>query len=263
MTSFYSIIQLTADPVADERINLGLIAVEDDKGSLRFTTDVSRAAAFLGAEFRVPDIQRLIDSLRDDLDPMLSSGNPVDLIRYLADRWQRTVRITAPRASLLSMDQLLATVAPRALPTSLPSEPRKRARDRRTAVLIARSTLKNALLQAPQAVKVQNNVTVQGHRQNHRLELGLANGAVRRGITGFSFEGGISPDRERELGALKWLVDDIKTLNQSFPISVVVLSADDESGAASGDLSVLRSLGADVVLEPDLDQWADRVIAAV
>jgi hypothetical protein len=37
MTSFYSIIQLIVDPVADERINLGFIAIEEDQASLWFT----------------------------------------------------------------------------------------------------------------------------------------------------------------------------------------------------------------------------------
>jgi hypothetical protein len=61
---------------------------------------------------------------------------------------------------------------------------------------------------------------------------------------------------------LKWMVDDVKTLDQSFPISVVVLSPE-ASGQASNDLSVLASLGAELVQESELDQWAVQVVEAI
>jgi hypothetical protein len=261
MTSYYSIIQLTSDPVADERINLGLIAIEGSETSLWFTKDAARPASFLGRQFGQDDIERLINDVREDLDATLIGEDLVDLVRGLADRWRRTVRITTPRASMLNLDELVSTVAPRAFPQWTRPESRKRARDRRTAIAIARRTLNAVLSQAPRAVRVQSNVTVHGQRQNHTLELGLANGAIRRGVSGLSFEG-FSPDRERELDALKWMVDDVKTLDQSFPISVVVLSPE-ASGEAGNDLSVLASLGAELVQESELDQWAVQVVEAI
>ena len=122
--------------------------------------DAARPASFLGRQFREDDIQRLINDVREDIDATLTSQDPVDVIRGLADRWQRMVRITIPRASMLGLDELVSTVAPRAIPDWTPPRPRTRARDRRTAIAIAWQSLDEVLRQAPKAVRVQRNVTV-------------------------------------------------------------------------------------------------------
>jgi hypothetical protein len=263
MTSFYSIIQITGDPVADERINLGLIAFGEQERSLRFTEDINRAATFLGSHFNARHVGGLIDSIREDLDSVLNDDDPLQQIRDLAAQWQRTVRITAPRASLLSMEELMSTLAPRALPTGWGAEPRQRARDRRAAVKLARNKLKSALGHAHSPLKVKNNVPVQGAHQIHRLDLGLANGVVRLGVTGLSFEGDFSPDRMREMGSLKWIVDDVRTQDKSFRICVIVLSPEQSDSTIDEDLAVLRSLGAELILEPEVDQWATAAVAAM
>jgi hypothetical protein len=88
--------------------------------------DAARPASFLGRQFREDDIQRLINDVREDIDATLTSQDPVDVIRGLADRWQRMVRITIPRASMLGLDELVSTVAPRAIPDWTPPRPRTR-----------------------------------------------------------------------------------------------------------------------------------------
>lgn len=263
MTSYYSLLQIAPDPLADERINLGFVALSDTDGRLEFAADASRAAMFLGGGTTASDVTRLVEAVRADIEPLLTTGYAVDDVRHLSERWHQTVRITTPRASTLALDDLVASIGPRVLP-QVPSAPAKqsRARDRRAAVALAHRTLIKALDGAPKKLKLSRRVTVAGRHQPHRFDLGLENGVVRLGVNGLSFEGRSTPDREHELGALNWLVDDVKAANADFPISVIVLSPG-LSRSANEKLDVLRDLGAEVVREPDVGSWAGRVVQQV
>lgn len=262
MTSYYSILQVAPDPLADERVNLGLVAFAEGAGQLKFSSDPARAAFLVGSGATASDIEQLIEGIRADIEPLLETSDSVQQMRDLSEKWQQSVRLTSPRASTLGLDELLASIAPRALPDAVRAVPARRARDRRAAVALAHRTLAKALSQAPKSLKLSRRVLVPGARQPHKFDLGLANGSVRLGVSGLSFEGPTSPDRERELGALNWLVDDVKAHNAAFPISVVVLTS--RRGAVAKDkLDVLRELGAEVVREADVEDWSRRIVQEV
>lgn len=259
MTSYYSIVQVTGDQIADERINIGLVAVGSDEApSITFEEDSRRAAQFLG--IRPVEVEQLVESLRSDLESALGRESALDVLQSLAATWRHNVQFTSPRASLLGVADLVAAVSPRALRLSTGHLAHARSRDRRSAVVLARKTLRAALSSVSAHVEVVNSVVVQGKRQEHRLDLGLANGSVRRGIAGFSLEGGFTLDRQRELGSLKWTVDDIKSLDRQFPISIVVLPGAAEEEPR--DLDVLRELGAELVPEYQVNTWATQIAAA-
>ena len=261
MTSYYSLLQAALDPVADERINLGLLAMSDGEFRIQFTRDLSRASVLLGDGVSRDDVERMLDSIREDIEPVLASADAVQVVRDLADSWQHSVRITTPRASTLELDALMASIVERALHSGAAAARTTRVRDRRAAVSLARTELEVAVKSGPKALKVARRVRVQGARQGHSFPVGLANSQVRLGVCGLSFEGGLNPAREQQLGALKWLVDDVKSHYSEFPISVVVLDRA-SAGDAQDSLDVLEDLGAEIVTESEIVAWASRAVLA-
>lgn len=261
MTSYYSLVQLTADPVADERINLALILIGDEGGtpSMEFVHgDLVRAAQFLGPHTSAGDVEDLIAGVQEDLDPLLGDPRAVDHLRELASRRERSVQITTPRASILSLSALGERLSARALPARPAIS---RARDRRSAIALARRGLVRAVQQSTAHAGVKSNVAVPGQRQSHHVDLGLMNGRVRHGVTGLSLEGAQGVGRLREIDALKWLVDDVKAQDETFPMSIILLAQG--ADRAAPDLVVLRELGAEFVEETALDSWATRAVDAL
>lgn len=261
MTSYYSLVQFTADPLADERVNLGLILLGDDDGIPAVHLahgDLVRAAQLMGPDINAGDLEDLLTGVQEDLDPLSGDVDAVDLLRSLATRRERSLTITAPRASTLSLGELHERVAARALPVR-PTV--SRARDRRSAVALARRGLVRAVQLSNVHVAVKSNVAVQGQRQPHHVELGLVNGSVRHGVSGLSLEGPQGVARAREIDALKWLVDDVKAQDEAFPMSIVLLTQ--EAEPMSQELTVLRGLGAEFVQESALDDWAIRAVSGL
>jgi hypothetical protein len=154
VTSYYSIIQVTADPLADERINLGVVVLGDGPSDVRFTSDVVRTARFLGNGATALDVHQLISGVQKDLELILNHEESLRKMREVSERWQQTVRITPPRASTLDIDELARRVGSRALPAHAHGP---RARDRRAAIALAGQKLRVAVKQLKASVQVKRH----------------------------------------------------------------------------------------------------------
>lgn len=261
MTAFYSLVQVVPDPLADERVNVGVVTVGSGASRNEFLSDVGRASRFLSSYYEAGALHKLVEELRDDLESELAHApDPVELLRGLSKSWDRDVRLTEPRVSALDVDALVQFVAERAL---MNEDRRPRARDGRSAASIGRREVQRAIQERQADLSVKSSVEVDGLRQSHHLEFGILNGQLRMAVTGLSFEGAWSLARTRSVDALKWLVDDLREVDTAPSVAVVVIPPDPGSlntERHDSAIGILAELGAEVVTEHAVSGWADRAI---
>jgi len=99
--SYYTIIQVVPDPLTDERINVGVIAFDDD-GHIehRVLNNWNRVKAFAGAA----NVNPVTTSVHGIFDEALTP----DVIRSMTTEWRHSVQLTTPRGSLANVKSLAA-----------------------------------------------------------------------------------------------------------------------------------------------------------
>ncbi|MDF5731018.1 MAG: DUF3037 domain-containing protein [Rhizonema sp. PD38] len=112
MINRYSIIQYVPDPIADERINIGVVVFNEDAVQTRFLTNWERVRLF-GME-DIYFLKDFADRLhKAALDNLMFSGDEHSKIpnherlRAIAQGWMNSIQFTEPRGSLDTLDSLL------------------------------------------------------------------------------------------------------------------------------------------------------------
>ena len=116
MASKYSIVQYVPNPIADERINIGVVAFDQDKVGVRFLHNWERVEHFgmENIDFLKDFAQRMQEAAslgllfpgdRDDDTPKH------ERLKKVARGWMNSVQFTEPRGSLESVDSLLEDIA--------------------------------------------------------------------------------------------------------------------------------------------------------
>jgi len=145
--------------------------------------------------------------------------------------------------------------------------PKKRAfRDRRAAAGLAARQLEAALRfkvgkQARELVK--RNLPIDGQLDTHKFDVGVVNGATYVVAQGLSFEVPESDDLDKEVEATAWAVDDVRHGRPGVPIAIVTLRSSAESRAFGRAERIFSGLGASVILEDMIPDWASTVAARV
>jgi DUF3037 family protein len=260
----YSIIQYVPDPITDERINIGVLVL-DDQGdvSARFLKQWRRVESFGGADTRfLRDFAREVAALAGAQQRLIKSGGiSKEVLEQAAGKWLNTIQLTPLRASTLDADSLLDEIAQRFLRERVTQ---RRVRDRRAAASIAASHLTTALGElgalSPEHY-VHRNYAIQGGHEQHSLDVALANGSARLGVLGLSFESGIASQLRREIAATAWTVDDVRSAAPDLPVTVVALPPR-SGGSKTFDHAVelFESLEARVVREDEVSEWAPEAV---
>src|SRR5512139_5539 len=119
MTTF-TVVQYVPDPIADERINVGLIAANREHVAAKFVDNWERIERFGGED---PGFLRdFAAALRPSLTPELffPTQEPAwkldeDRIAALAGSWVRSIQFTDPRPTVLSPSEFVVRMAHRFL----------------------------------------------------------------------------------------------------------------------------------------------------
>jgi hypothetical protein len=262
MSPRFSIVQYVPDPVTDERINIGVVVVdESDRVQGRFLRDWRRVREFGGTDVKfLQAFAREIEDLASSQPHLLI--DPLALTRDVLDaapeRWHNALQLTPFRASTLDADALLEQIGGRFLKERVP---RARGRDRRAAASIAANQLMEAVrgegARRPERY-VQRNVEIEGKHDDHHLDVALANGTVRLGALGLSFESRTPNDLQREIRATAWTLDDVAGASD-IPLAVVVLPPKSRSKNYEHATDLFTDLGAEVVPEDEVADWARDV----
>lgn len=121
MSSYYSVIQYSPDPLAGERINIGVLAFSDNEIKVRFSTNWGRIKAFgkpEDMEHLKEFAARMQDAVKNGL--MFPGDKPNKTPRHerlakLSRGWINSIQFTEPCGSLDTVEGLLTEVAQRCL----------------------------------------------------------------------------------------------------------------------------------------------------
>jgi hypothetical protein len=261
--SFYSVVQYVPDPVADERVNIGVIAFDGGTIVSQFVRRWSRVEAFGGGK-DISFLRAFAEKASTWSPPQVEipgieygvKVNPEEF-RRMAGTWINAIQFTEPKASLLSPQEALQAGL-RYL-----QEPviKKHAfRDRRAAIGLAFRELQDALLKRvgePGAKAVEKNFKVQGNLDEHRFDVAVHNGTPLVAAHCISFEGPTSRELEKEIDAAAWSIDDVMGIHPKLRLWVVALEPKTKIRKTyERAIHVFEGLHATVITEPEVPEWA-------
>jgi hypothetical protein len=271
MVSRYSIIQYVPDPIASERINLGVLVFDEDEIRVRFLESWKRVYCF-GAEnidFLRDFAARMNNAVDDGLfvpgEPN-TDLSPQERLLKISQEWQNVVQITPPRKSLGDLEIVLDEVA--SIFLKEPSLGAKSVlRDRHAAAQITKSTVRQVLKRRFQKKTIvrdllNSNNSILGRRESHQFDATVVNGRPYFAVHGVSFEVN-TPKSTTE--AVSWMISDVRDRNKDIPLAVMVLPPKPKTLEYKNlmplyerKIELYQELGARILGEQDLESWAEE-----
>lgn len=268
MPSKFIIFQYVPNPLADERINIGLIAFNDKVVKIKFLHNWERVQ-----KFNLGNINFLKDfaaQASQQLPKILASQGRDEISIYdrlekMSKSYTNTIQITEPRASLKDVDELASEIYSRFLVEPTPSI-HSRFRDRQAAKRLTAREFRNALKKNDIEIRdyLKTGYSIPGTRGQHDFDAVVANGRPYFAAHGISFE---VHEPKTLLDAVAWRVEDIKASNSNFPIAIVMLPPVQEipdyenlQSAYQDTSRVYKDLGADILLENEVSKWVSQHI---
>lgn len=258
MTGFrYSVVRFMPDPTRQEFMNVGVVVAQDSHGPLvrlaSAAESISRAKCLGysgGFDF--------LDAIKSDV---LGWGtNATSALAMASHEWGGTVRFSEVRGVLHDdpaalCDDLYQRYVESPSTRALRSP---HVRDRNFARRMVRDSLRSYL---PKDV-VKASTAVAGRVESHKFDAAVQNGSLLHAVSALSFE--IKTERllAAEVDACAWGISDVRDAQPNLPITVVTLGRTQRKLLARAE-AIYTSLGARVVGETNLDQWALGIEAQV
>ncbi len=272
MASQYSVIQYVPNPIADERINIGVLAFNDQVVRVHFLQNWKRVKQFGNED--VSFLREFADRMEESaarggffLEDGYKDIPKHQQIIKVARGWMNSIQFTEPCGSLLDVDRLLEDTAETYLLEIENIEdnlPKKIfSRDRKVASKIANKTVKQVLkeLKGEQAQEYFKT-SLAGKHEGHKLDAVVANGKPYLAVHGLSFE---VHSPKSVLDALSWAIVDVKNSYQGLPFGVLLLPPKRElrelTKAYETAIEKYEDLGAIVLKENDLEDWTNQTLA--
>jgi Protein of unknown function (DUF3037) len=276
MPAHYTVVQFVPNPIADERVNIGVIVYNQRDVRVRFLSRWDRVKNFARqdvhflrdiAQETVRRIDGFVSAVRSGLEPSF----PGAFIENMIARGQHCVQLTQLRASTKDPSEVIDALCQQFLNEPIP-EPRA-VRDRAAASRAAVSGLRNALEEtigdlAEDYLKKKEKVV--GKHQAHRFDAVVANGVPYMAVSGISFEGEHSGRLEMALDSLAWSVSDIVARSQGIKVGILALPPRHSNPDYASQIDyfgekqrLYTDLGADFMTEAEYPGWAKRTVAAL
>lgn len=270
MASQYSVIQYVPDPVADERINIGVVVIGDDQARAQFIEDWRRVSSFGRENIQflrefVMDVEAALENAQSNQLILSSRTGPPALnetvLCRMAENWVNSIQLTPLRGSLDAPDELLDFLAERFLRTPQPRE--RKYRDRGQAARILRDHVRSGLEKAlgdRSSDLFRANEQIPGNASFHRLDAIVRNGRPLFAAHALSFENPSGDDLDVHLQLTLWAARDLRDRFDQFPFGVMILGSDEREQATLLATQSLRKVGAEVLNERDVEDWTiDRI----
>lgn len=275
MASRYSIVQYVPNPITDERINIGVVAFDDNDVRVQFLNNWSRVQAF-GRE----DIHFLRDFAKRmnfaASEGLLFPGDEPDgtpkheRLKKIARGWINSIQFTEPHGSLDNVENLLEDIAQTYLVNVVPTKTKRNRQDAaRITTSIIRKTLTSYDDKPAFKEMLKNDFPVKGSHKEHKFDAVLANGQPYLVAHGISFE--VYPPETLQ-DSISWMILDVKESDPKLPIGILALPPKQEwqdyeklNKVYQTTISTYRDLGAEVLQENEVQPWAsytlDKLVA--
>ncbi len=269
MTSFYSVVQYVPDPIADERINVGVIVFGEKGVESHFLSDWRRVKGFGGEDIEF--LQTFAKRVEEAEDPQLLLPElrgvyklDEEALRKFAGKWKNSIQFTSPRASTRDVAVLLQDTARRFLREHVTTK--REVRDRRVAASLTARQVALALNErVGEDAKhfLKRNYLVYGKLDEHRFDVGVANDRIYVAAYALSFEGQDVEATFRDLRVAAWAVDDVRLQDRNLPVAVIALPPKQEVEPFERARRIFTGLEAEFVTEDQVGEWARTVVRNV
>ena len=270
MASRYSIVQYVPNPIADERINIGVVAFDDNDVRVQFLNHWSRVQAFSREDIHfLRDFAKRMNFAASE--GLLFPGDEPDgtpkheRLKKIARGWINSIQFTEPRGSLDNVENLLEDIAQTYLVNVVPAKTKRNRQDAaRITTSIIRRTLRSYDDKPALKEMLKNDFPVKGSHKEHKFDAVVANGQPYFVAHGISFDVHI-PESLQD--SISWMILDVKESDTKLPIGIVALRPKQEwqdyeklNKVYQTTISTYRSLGAEVLQENEVQSWASQTI---
>ncbi len=229
MPSYYTVVQYVPDPIADERINIGVITYDGARLCSRFLGTWRRVQGFGDQDIGfLRSFASIITEASGEQLLIHELGRPVidrAKVEGMSGSWINSIQFTPPRASTRDAGALLHEVAGRFLREQPPKQ--HAGRDRRAAGALAIVSVREAVVECRglgvAKEFVRRNWDVMGHVDSHKFDVVVRNGAPIYAAHGISFEVGLPRDLAKDVAAVAWAFDDVRQRLPDLPLALVAL----------------------------------------
>lgn len=262
MNSRYSVLQYTPDPVTGERVNIGVVAWDQERAVCRCTNNWRRLRPILGENLAfVRGFAADLETRAKGWSPDVEADFFDALVTKFLGNWTSSIQITEPRGSIKGAAATVANVAPIFL--SILTHEREHRRTRSTAVSMAVQALRRAVTtrisQEASEKAVVLRPIVNGALEHHTIDVAVRNGKILSGVHALSFETADPNRLEKDVEATAWIVDDIHKSDAALRISVFALPPTEATRDAYARADrIFKAMRVPLIAEGDLGNWAAR-----
>ncbi len=270
MVAFYTVVQYVPDPLADERINIGILTYGDGHVRSHFLQNWARVKQF--GETDTKSLQRFareIGSLATSNQlSLVALGQSLteDNLRHMMRNWHNGLQFTPQRVSTLSPDALMNQIQKLVLrEPGQRQRKRKEYRDDAAAVTLVRQAVRTVLteLVGSDAKKyLRRSATVEGRLFPHKFAVAFGNGVLCGAADGLSFESPTTDDRQRDIDALLTAVSDVREKWPKLPLATVIFPPKSRTRVYNNTVTALERH--DVTLfgnQDEAQRWAKEAAA--
>jgi hypothetical protein len=277
MPTYYTVVQYVPDPVADERINIGVIAFGDGRISSRFVKNWGRVQKFgtlknigfardfarrierasVGQESEAEQGALLRGVARDEITE--------DALLRMIEESGNLIQFTPAQAAIGTPEELLPNLARLFLrgPVAAPAAFRDRQQAARLAVATARKAVQMRLGMPDVKNIVRSNYTLAGDLvKNLTVDMAVVNAEVQEVAEAVSFETHNMAELDDQVERIIFRLDDIKSAHPRARRDVFVFTPkQDKRGFAEArrryeDFIVsCEKIDANLIPEYEADSW--------
>lgn len=260
MTSYYSVIKYVPDPIADESINVGVIAFSGSNVKLHISSNLGRAQAFAKKNSNT-----LIKALSDIQKMLLAGHLSESSIQRLSESWINQVQFTQPRFSSKSVDELLVDITSMFL-LSEDVEIINRRPGKRSAVKLAVDSITSQLRLRFKTSKSEARKLIRldypavGKLESHDLDLAIVNGVLRTGAVAINFNQENKSQLRRDIDATAFALEDMRKINKRTPFFVIGFSQVDDQSEMSRAIALFNNWKISIVTENKIPIWSEQLV---
>jgi len=255
MTTHYSIVQFLPDPSNGERINIGVVAFdEDNRTAFSFLKNWGRVRAFANLKNN--------GKLENSVDEMITRMDR-EWIQWAIGGMSHSIQLTPLRVSSLPLSDVVERASRELLIDPPEKHFPKRTRDglRRKATFAIEKSLSKVY-------DVDNLVVgrfpIRGEVTSHVFDVAAQNGRLLLAAPVISLIQTSRDNLFRQIGAAAWAIQDVQASKNVKTRALFVISGKGINQDAHEEVkSVFPNYGAEVVEYETVDHWADKFAASV
>jgi hypothetical protein len=266
MPTFFSIVRYVPDPIAEERVNIGVLVFGEGRPKMRFLSRWDRVHRFAGSD--VSFLQDVISDLEVFVAGQTSLwdqfvARDFSALQELYGKWRHTVQLSEPRASLKSPSELLAEVE--TIYLKAPAQRKRETRDKRYVVARGFRAIEIALrrqIGAQTESVLRREVPIPGKFEEHVFDIAVADSRMLLAATGLSFQVAESEALRKDVDVAAWAIDDVRKVNKGLPIGIIALPPRSEGHARTSfqrAMTIFSGLRAQMVMEEAVGGWVDQI----